>query len=92
MIFALLRFRRYDEVWLKSFTRRNRLPDVPCFFRCSRKSVRRFCALRPLFDLDWNCTLGVALTADRERRARLGVNYGDHLTGKSELPFLTVAR
>ena len=45
-----------------------------------------------LFDLDWNCTLGVALTADRERRARLGVNYGDHLTGKSELPFLTVAR
>ena len=42
-----------------------------------------FCALRALFDLDWNCTLGVALTADRERRARLGVNYGDHLTGKT---------
>ena len=42
-----------------------------------------FCALRALFDLGWDCTLGVALTADRERRARLGVNDGDHLPGKT---------
>jgi len=41
------------------------------------------CALRALFDLSWDCTLGVALTADRERRARLGVNDGDHLPGKT---------
>ena len=39
------------------------------------------CALRALFDLSGDCTLGVALTADRERRARLGVNDGDHLPG-----------
>jgi hypothetical protein len=32
-----------------------------------------FCALRALLDLCWDCTLWVALTADRERRARLGV-------------------
>jgi hypothetical protein len=37
-----------------------------------------FRALRALFDLGWDCTLGVALTADRERRAKLGVNDGDH--------------
>ena len=42
-----------------------------------------FCVLRALFDLGWDCTLGVALTADRERRARLGVNDGDHLPGKT---------
>ena len=42
-----------------------------------------FCALRALFDLGWDCTLGVALTADSERRARLGVNDGDHLPGKT---------
>ena len=42
-----------------------------------------FCAVRALFDLGWNCTLGVALTADRESRARLGVNDGDHLPGKT---------
>ena len=41
-----------------------------------------FCALRTLFDLCWDCTLWVALTADRERRARLGVNDGDHLPSK----------
>jgi len=35
-----------------------------------------FCALRTLFGLRWDCALGVALTADRERRARLGVNDG----------------
>jgi hypothetical protein len=42
-----------------------------------------FCALRALFDLSWDCTLGVALTANRERRARLRVNDGDHLPGKT---------
>jgi hypothetical protein len=42
-----------------------------------------FCALRALFDLRWDCTLWVALTADSERRARLGVNDGDHLPGKT---------
>ena len=41
------------------------------------------CALRALFDLGWDCTLGVALTADRERRAGLGVNDGNHLPGKT---------
>ena len=42
-----------------------------------------FCALRTLFDLCWDCTLWVALTADRERRVRLRVNDGDHLPGKT---------
>jgi len=42
-----------------------------------------FCALRALFDLCWDCTLWVALTADRKRRARLGVNDGDHLPSKT---------
>jgi len=42
-----------------------------------------FCALRALPDLGWDCTLWVALTADRERRARLGVNDGNHLPGKT---------
>ena len=42
-----------------------------------------FCALRPLFDLGWDCTLWVALTADRERRTRLGINDGDHLPSKT---------
>ena len=42
-----------------------------------------FCALRTLFHLCWDCTLWVALTADRECRARLGVNDGDHLPGKT---------
>ena len=42
-----------------------------------------FCALRALFDLCWDCTLWVALTADRVRRVRLGVNDGDHLPGKA---------
>jgi hypothetical protein len=42
-----------------------------------------FCALRALFDLWWDCTLWVAFTANRERRARLGVNDGDHLPGKT---------
>src|SRR5208282_1300615 len=42
-----------------------------------------FCALRALPDLGWDCTLWVALTADRERRARLGVNDGNHLPSKT---------
>jgi hypothetical protein len=42
-----------------------------------------FCALRALFDLYWNCTLWVAFTADRERRASLGVKDGDHLPSKT---------
>jgi hypothetical protein len=42
-----------------------------------------FCALRALFDLCWDCTLWVALTANRERRARLGVKDGDHLPSKT---------
>ena len=43
-----------------------------------------FSALRTLFDLGWDCTLGVVpLAADRERRARLGVKNGDHLPGKT---------
>jgi hypothetical protein len=42
-----------------------------------------FCALGALFNLCWDCTLWVALTADRERRARLGVNDGDHLPSKT---------
>jgi len=42
-----------------------------------------FCALRTLFDLCWDCTLWVALTANRERRTRLRVNDGDHLPGKT---------
>jgi hypothetical protein len=42
-----------------------------------------FCALRALFNLRWNCTLGVALTANRERRARLGVKDGDNLPSKT---------
>jgi len=42
-----------------------------------------FCALRALFDLCWDCTLWVALTADRERRARLGVKDGDYLPSKT---------
>jgi len=41
--------------------------------RCSRTSIRYFVAFGALFDLGWDCTLGVvALAADRERRARLG--------------------
>jgi hypothetical protein len=39
--------------------------------------------LRALFDLWWDCTLWVALTADRERRARLGVKDGNHLPSKT---------
>jgi hypothetical protein len=42
-----------------------------------------FCALRALFDLCWDCTLWVALTADRERCARLWVNDSDHLLNKT---------
>ena len=42
-----------------------------------------FFALRALFNLCWDCTLWVALTADRERRARLGVKDGDHLPSKT---------
>jgi hypothetical protein len=42
-----------------------------------------FCALRALFNLCWDCTLWVALTADCERRARLGVNDGNHLPSKT---------
>ena len=42
-----------------------------------------FCTLRALFNLCWDCTLWVALTADRERRARLRVNDGNHLPGKT---------
>ena len=42
-----------------------------------------FCALRALFNLCWDYTLWVALTADRERRARLGVKDGDHLSSKT---------
>ena len=42
-----------------------------------------FCALGALFNLCWDCTLGVALTADRERRARVGVKDGDHLPSKT---------
>jgi hypothetical protein len=41
------------------------------------------CALRALFDLGWDCTLGVTLTADREGRARLRVKDGDHLSSKA---------
>ena len=41
------------------------------------------CALRAVFDLCWDYTLWVALTADRERRARLGVKDGDHLPSKT---------
>ena len=42
-----------------------------------------FCALRTLLDLCWDCTLGVALTANREHRARLRVNDSDDLPGKT---------
>jgi hypothetical protein len=42
-----------------------------------------FCALRALFNLCWDCTLWEALTAGRERRARLGVNDGNHLPSKT---------
>jgi hypothetical protein len=42
-----------------------------------------FGALRALFNLGWDCTLWVALTADRERRARLGVKDGNHLPSKT---------
>jgi hypothetical protein len=42
-----------------------------------------FCALRALFDLRWDCTLWVALTANRERGTRLGVKDGDHLPSKT---------
>jgi hypothetical protein len=42
-----------------------------------------FSALRALFNLFWDRTLEEALTADRERRARLGVNDGDHLPSKT---------
>ena len=42
-----------------------------------------FRALRALFDLCWDCTLWVSLTADRERRTRLRINDGDHLPGKT---------
>jgi hypothetical protein len=41
------------------------------------------CALRALFDLGWDCTLWVTLTANRKRRARLRVNDGDHFSGKT---------
>ncbi len=41
------------------------------------------CALRAIFNFCWDCTLWVALTAERERRTRLGVNDGDHLPGKA---------
>jgi hypothetical protein len=42
-----------------------------------------FCALGALFNLCWYRTLWVALTADRERCSRLGVNDGDHLPSKT---------
>jgi hypothetical protein len=42
-----------------------------------------FCALRALFNLCWDCTLWVTLTADRECRARLGAKDRDHLPSKT---------
>ena len=42
-----------------------------------------FCALGALFKLRWDYTLGVALTADCERRVRLWVKDGDHLPSKT---------
>jgi hypothetical protein len=42
-----------------------------------------FCTFRALFDLGWDYTLRVTLTANREGRARLGVNDGDHFSGKT---------
>ena len=55
-------------------------------YRSSDAPERQFvdiCALRALFDLGWDCTLWVALTAERERRTRVGVNNGDHLPTKT---------
>src|SRR3984893_2766394 len=75
--------RPYDGVWLKSFTKKEPARNASCFFRCSRTSVRRFLCPQGALDLRWDCTLWVALTADRERRARLGVNDGDHLPSKT---------
>jgi hypothetical protein len=48
----------------------------------SRLRRQRF-ALIALFNLCWDYTLWEALTADRERRARLGVKDGDHLPSKT---------
>jgi hypothetical protein len=73
-IFALLRFRSIvgDEVWLKSFTERNRSGMHLVSSDTPERQFIDFCALRALFDLCWDCTLWVALTADRERRASSG--------------------
>ena len=57
-------------------------PNASISLDAPERQVVDFCALRALFDLCWDCTLWVALTADRERRARLGVNDGDHLPSK----------
>jgi hypothetical protein len=69
----------------KSKDKRHTEPrNASCFFRCSRTSVRRFFVPSGRsFDLCWDCTLWVALTANREHRARLGVNDGDHLPSKT---------
>jgi hypothetical protein len=47
------------------------------------RQLVNFRALRALFDLGRDYTLGVALTTDRERRARLGVNDGYYLAGET---------
>jgi hypothetical protein len=47
------------------------------------------CAFRALFDLGWDCILGVALTANRERRARHRVNESGHLPGKTAKKLVT---
>ena len=73
---------RYDGVWLRSFAKRSRCLHIVSLDAPERQFVD-FCALRALFDLCWDCTLWVALTANRERRARLKVNDGDHLPGKT---------
>jgi hypothetical protein len=68
--------------WLKSFIRES-TRNASCFFKYSRSEFVDFCALRALFNLCWDRTLWVALTTNRERRARLGVKDGDHLPSKT---------
>jgi len=75
--------RRCDGVWLRSFTKRTRFGMHLVSLGAPERQFVDFCALRALFDLCWDCTLWVPLTADRERRARLGVNDGNHLPSKA---------
>jgi hypothetical protein len=54
-----------------------------CYLDAPECQFVDFCAFGALFNFCWDCTLGVTLTANREGRARFGVNDGDHFSGKT---------